>query len=779
MAATFQPYDRLGNRTFFGFLIAEFLAAFNDQCIHASGMFFAINSGALAPDKAISLMPILFYSPWAFFSTLAAYYADKYSKRYSLIFWKVAEVAITIIALLGFWIGSTQDFAGANTLGAGLVLACVFLMGTHSAFYVPCKYGVLPEIFQPHMLSRANGFVESTSFLAVILGTVAGGVLAYVFKGVEYWIGVCLIISALIGTLTSFMIEKMPALDPDKAFPGRIDWTRYPRLAATTVARWLLLLPLFLFELYRPLGTNLRTLLRSRPLALALFGIPFFTFLVAYMRATMYMHGESQNPPWEEFKISLVVGVVALGIGMGSPLAGYLSGGKIELGLVPIGTVVMILAMLVATVCVYLSVTPGMVVALAAIGFFAGFYIVPLYTLFQHHAPKTSKGASVATLNFINVTGAILAQLTFLGLVTSMHYMGFSEKVPVREPATGRLVDLQPRRSISVHSFKVQRPDGRLFSVSGQKETSSDEEGEALFGGAELKAIVKLDSGVQLDSEVTVTTWTLRSRATGEELKYFRIRKAGTPTPPAYDDQTVPIYLFFLGAMLATCTLIGLCSLLPDLFVRSLLWLRNVGRYHLRVVGGKNLPSHETAILVTSAKDFTECMHVVGVTDRSVRFILAETHEEKEPAGVLRFLARKSGLIVLHPGASTAEIDEAIAAGKNSLADGNLVALSDQTSPVAQRILAELRRHHEVPLVPIHVGAPGAAASTAEGMRRVRVVVGEALAADVNHGEVTQELARLGGWLQEQDPMASMLTTMHLPERPRKDSSSSSSSTST
>jgi MFS family permease len=560
------------------------------------------------------------------------------------------------------------------------------------------------------------------------------------------------------------LIEKMPALDPDKPFPGRVDWTRYPRLAATTGRRLFAWPLLSLFELYRPLGTNLRTLVRSRPLALCVFGIPFFTFLVAYMRATMYMHGESQNPPWEEFKISLVVGVVALGIGLGSPLAGYLSGGKIELGLVPIGTVIMIASMMVATLCVYLNSTAGLVVALACIGFFAGFYIVPLYTLFQHHAPKTSKGGSVATLNFINVTGAILAQLFFLGLVTTAHWLGFSATVPVRETAVGKLIELQPLRSISVHAFKIELEGGGIYAVSGRGR-ADEEPVEELLDERELKAIVRLDSGVQLGSQVAVTTWTLRSRASGEDLLYHRIRKGGTPPPPAFDDQMVPIYLFFLGGLMATFTLVGLCWLLPDLFVRSLLWARSVGRYHLRVIGGKHLPSYEPAILATNCRTFVECMHVVSVTDRTVRFVLTEGEATAEPVGMLRWLAQRSGLVLLPPAASAAQIDAAVTLALKSLREGNLVGLSDLTTTASGEILAALRARHPVPFVPIYVGSPGPEGAALTGPHRVRVVVGEMMPATTSSEDLSQEIMRLGGWLKEQDPTVSLLTTMHVPAR--------------
>ena len=92
----FQPATTLRSRTYLGLIVAQFLAAFNDQCIHASAMFYAFNHGMLTREQAISLMPILFYAPWAIFCTLAGYLADRFSKRQSLVFWKVAEIGITV-----------------------------------------------------------------------------------------------------------------------------------------------------------------------------------------------------------------------------------------------------------------------------------------------------------------------------------------------------------------------------------------------------------------------------------------------------------------------------------------------------------------------------------------------------------------------------------------------------------------------------------------------------------------------------------------------------------
>lgn len=379
----FKPADTLLNRTYLGLILAQFLAAFNDQAIHASSMFFAIHNHTLTKRLAISLMPILFYAPWAIFCTVAGYLADRYSKRNSLVFWKIAEIGITLVALLGFWLGSAHEM---TVLGPSIVLSTVFLMGTHSAFFVPAKYGVMPEILEPQLLSKGNGILESTSFLAVILGTVAGGILSdkRVFQGREYYIGLILVALAVIGALASLLIRRMPAANPTRPFP---------------------------VNPVKPLGDNLLVMLRSRPLALAVLGIAFFTFMVAFMRSTVYMHGETRVPRWSELHTSMVVATVALGVGLGSPLAGFLSGGKIELGLVPLGAVGMIIASAVAGLVI--GASTSLIAALVCIGFFSGFYIVPLYTLLQHRAPKTSKGDLIATSNFINVTGAIIASLLF------------------------------------------------------------------------------------------------------------------------------------------------------------------------------------------------------------------------------------------------------------------------------------------------------------------------------------------------------------------------------
>src|SRR5262245_55069495 len=108
-------------------------------------MFYAMHTKILSQSNAITLIPILFYAPWAVFCTLAGYYSDRYSKTFTLRFWKMSEVAISLLLITGFYLGSNADMP---YVGGWIVMSCVFLMGTHAAFFAPAKYGAMPEILQ-------------------------------------------------------------------------------------------------------------------------------------------------------------------------------------------------------------------------------------------------------------------------------------------------------------------------------------------------------------------------------------------------------------------------------------------------------------------------------------------------------------------------------------------------------------------------------------------------------------------------------------------------------
>lgn len=618
----FQPADHLHSRTFLSLLVAQFLAAFNDQAIHASAMFFAINTGTMTEARAITLMPILFYAPWAIFCTLAGYFADRYSKRGSLILWKVAEVGITLLALGGFWLGR----AGHPTLGSYVVLGTVFLMGMHSAFFVPAKYGAMPEILTPRMLSKGNGVLESLSFLAVILGTVSGGVLTTVFRGEEYVLGLILVGLAVVGAAASFFLEAIPAANPNRPFPPYV---------------------------YKPLVKNIGVLLSSKPLVFAVVGIAFFTFLVSYMRAVVYMHGQSQLPPWSEADTSYIVGMVALGIGIGSPLVGWLAGGKVEVGLVAIGAVGMVLATSVAAVA--LTTVPVLVACIILIGFFTGFYLVPLFSLLQHRAPKTSKGDMIATSNFINITGAILASLVFWGIDATAVRTGFTPPLPEKDEVIYGFLGEPPAYDDDAHVEKI---------VVDGIDYHADHQGPNYV-------IIRLGKGVGEGEDVAIRSYGVA------KVTYLDVQLQSTPAEPIYNKERLPALLFMSAGGMTLVTLMLLWYLLPDLFQRTRIWFQARFRKHLEVANMLRLPPKGPVVVVTDAADAAGREMVLSAGDREMLFLA-----DGEPGALLD-------------------------AWRQALAKQRVVVV-----PVGQPFLADLLHASHVPVLPVHYAERATAART-------------------------------------------------------------------
>jgi acyl-[acyl-carrier-protein]-phospholipid O-acyltransferase/long-chain-fatty-acid--[acyl-carrier-protein] ligase len=710
----FQASDTLKSRSYVGLILAQFLAAFNDQAIHIVAIFYASNMlvhyvGSGVDDKAIiSIVTACFISPFLFFSTLAGMLADKFSKRQTLVLWKLVEVGIMALALAGFLLPhfAGPDEATARLIAqwsAMLIVAVVFLMGTHSAFFVPAKYGIMPEILQPMALSRGNGILEGTSFVAQILGTVCGALLytnlqsrpiaqpsgTVLELGNEWLIGVLLLVLAIVGALASFFIARVPPAAPHRP----LTW-----------------------KLWRPLNNNLRVLLKSRPLALAVLGIAFFTFITLFARQILLYQGETEKdyqlalrdaathrrePPPEfddgkveaamepkgaseaqaaEMRVALLIALIGLGVGIGSPLAGALSGNKVELGLVPIGAVFLIV--FTAALSLLIQWKWPTRVGLVMVGMSASFYIVPLYTLLQHRAPKDSKGNLVAMSNFINVAGGLLAVAVF--------YLA---------------------------TFGIE-----------------------LFFGLGLK-----DRDVTRDpSKLPLYTAELEQK------------------------MQIPKILFLLLSFMTAGMLLLLCRKLPDFFVRALLWLRSHGRYRLKIIGQQNLPSDGAVILATNCDRFETCMQVVTATDRYTRFILLESAEDESPPWLLRYLARRTGLVALPKHKAPAEAwDKALAKASKTLGQNHLLGVTaDGDEPAREMIelLDALRADRPVPIVPVYCGELSHAEPGHEPViRRMQVVIGKPMRPEATTDEIRIAIHLLGEWMRQIDEAGMSAATAMIP----------------
>jgi MFS family permease len=594
---TFQPSNSLRNPTFFGLILAQITAAFNDQAIHITAFFFAsdilIRSsaalGRIDEKTIVALVTGCFIMPFILFSPLAGQLADKYSKRRTLVAWKMAEVVMMAIGLFGLLLPTLSifDFIDQTLrfrIAAGIVVGTVFLMGTHSAFFVPAKYGVMPEILKPSVLSRGNGVLEGTSFVAQILGTCFGAALYIALKKKggggpyvptnEWIIGLVLLGISVLGAIATVFIGKMPAAAPDTKIT--LNW-------------------------WTPVKRVFAVLGKSRPLLVAVLGIGFLAFMTLFMRQSLLYEGEmkknlemvqasaKQNHAVvakngdgsnatadvplaaalgagatehekAELRLALLLAFVGLGIGIGSVLAGVFSGKKLELGLVPLGGALLVMLLLMSAVAQWRQSTTLMSLSLVAIGASAGFYVVPLYTLMQDRAPKSSKGNMVAISNVVNM----------------------------------------------------------------------------VFGVAALGAFYLAAGGVE-------RVWNMYITPQAYNLAPDRLRSQ-------YLDQLqwqvlVPSILFLMASALTVAMFFILGRLLPDLLLRGFLWLRSTRKARLRVEGLANVPSSGPAIIATPAYTFAGNLPLIAAVDRRVWTATVENRSFDS----LQWLAARSSVIRTNP----------------------------------------------------------------------------------------------------------------------------------
>jgi acyl-[acyl-carrier-protein]-phospholipid O-acyltransferase/long-chain-fatty-acid--[acyl-carrier-protein] ligase len=365
------PESGEGGRGFWALIVTQFQGAFSDNVVKNLVILialFGVSLTATEKNQFGESIGALFSLPFILFSMAGGFLADRFSKRSVMLGVKIFELFIMSLVFAALW-----------TLNKNLLLASVFLMGTHSAFFGPSKYGSLPELLPEKKLSWGNGILELGTFMAIILGTVAAAVLAQKLRGEQWVSGLVLIALAVFGFFSCLGVTKIPAANPQKKFS-----LNFPA------------------EVWR----QLRAMRGDRPLWLAVIGNTYFNFLGALLLLNLFFYGADVLHV-DETKIGLLNVALALGIGIGSVAAGYLSGGKIEYGLVPLGAFgLSIFSALLALP--HLSVLKA-VVLLALLGFFGGFFIVPIAALLQHKPARENKGEVQATANLLSFVGVFLA----------------------------------------------------------------------------------------------------------------------------------------------------------------------------------------------------------------------------------------------------------------------------------------------------------------------------------------------------------------------------------
>ena len=381
--------NRLFNKGFCALLVTQLFGAVNDSVLKQV-IILAVASGGIwanqLGDGGQAYVALCLTIPFILLSGIAGQIADRISKSRITVFAKLAEVGIAAVALGAFL---------AHNLWA--CLGALVLLAIQSAFFGPAKYGMIPELVMDKHLSQANGSINMFTNLAVIGGTLLAGTVytsyasgfagndsSSVLKPAMFWIpGVVLMVIAIVGLLPALFLPKLKSYD--QSLPIDFNPFRPYMQALKEMSHSSLLLVAFAWAFFYLLGM------------MALLILPDFSGL-------LQISPEKNNN---------LLGVLGITIGLGSVVAGLISGKHIEPRLIPVGAVGMTLFfILLGVVPLNFWVVAGL---LGGAGFFAGFYIVPLQSLLQHLSPADERGRFLGTANALSFVfssiGAVLVRV--------------------------------------------------------------------------------------------------------------------------------------------------------------------------------------------------------------------------------------------------------------------------------------------------------------------------------------------------------------------------------
>jgi len=389
----------LRTRRFLPLFLTQFFGAFNDNLLKNALVILityriATQTGE-NPQILVTLAALLFILPYFLFSATSGQIADKYDRAKLVRIIKLVEIGIMVAATIGFYAQSVW-----------FLMAVLFAMGTHSTFFSPLKFALLPQHLHDDELLLGNGYIEAGSFLAILFGTILGGILV-LQPGGDLLVSAALMAVALLGYASSRAIPPAPAPDPALRINANI-WRETWHIVAFSRA--------------------------DRKLFLCILGISWFWLVGATLL--------SQFPPYvkevlhaEASVVTLFLTVFSVGVGIGSLLCNKLLRGEIKSTFAPYAA----LGIGLFSADLYLASLHDFSIAadLMPIGQFlagaagirilfdllmiavsAGIYIVPLYAIMQHKSPPAHRARIIAANNIVNALFMVAAAVLTLLLLT-------------------------------------------------------------------------------------------------------------------------------------------------------------------------------------------------------------------------------------------------------------------------------------------------------------------------------------------------------------------------
>jgi len=412
-----KPQGRLFSLSFLGLLFTQFTVAMNDNIFRwllvpigkaRLGVYYGDYD--LGANIALTVGGLMFLIPFILFSGYGGFCADRFCKRRVMILCKAAEVLIMLFGVLFVWIGNPW-----------LLFVVLFLMGSQSAFYSPAKYACIPEIVGEKNIPTANGLIGMSTIVAVLAGTVLGGKLydwttAPDSNGLralaanpgqqDLWLSAAVLVGvAVFGLLTSLLIQKMPPKGPKAKLQG--------------------------FQKV-PMGQSLSDfayLWRHKALWLVAVGSAYYWGLASLAQTNIdrFVLPEITTT---QGNVAIFLGVLAIGIAVGSVLVGFIMHGKTTL------KPIVFSAFGMAACAIALYFTPEgtgkmpsaasnhALIALVLLGTFAGMFDIPLMAYMQKNGEESQRGRIIGGYNFLSFGAMTLGVAVFGSLIAFLGTRG-------------------------------------------------------------------------------------------------------------------------------------------------------------------------------------------------------------------------------------------------------------------------------------------------------------------------------------------------------------------
>lgn len=374
-----NQFGLLRQRRFLPFFLTQSFGAFNDNVFRQAiiGLLFWMGVSDEERSTYANLAPAIFILPYFLFSATAGQIAEKLEKSRLIRITTTMEIFIMSTAAVGFLL---QDMA--------ILLIALFATGVQSALFGPVKYSILPAVLKPEELTGGNGLVESGTSVFILLGMLLGGL---IFQGQNpngpIIAAMAVVVLAIAGNLVSRRIPPSPAAAPDLV----IGWNPIPE-------------SIRLLKLVRK-----QVAVRNSVL-----GVSWFWFVGTMLTAQLPTYGE-ENLGGDAGTYALLLAVFSVATGVGSLLCEKLSARTVEIGLVPLGAFGMAVFLFVLALwqpeagATYGHGLMHTMVALAGVGLFAGFYVVPLFALIQSRTSKRELSRVIAAMNIQNAAFIVVA----------------------------------------------------------------------------------------------------------------------------------------------------------------------------------------------------------------------------------------------------------------------------------------------------------------------------------------------------------------------------------